>query len=583
LGLVKLFSANHIDRTREKTEVGMKRNTLTITAIALILAITISACSAATLLTERLAAPAARNASPKTDLTAAQAAAPTLVPQASAPAEPGLLAAYEGALEDLYNRVNPSVVNIRVVSQQTGPANSLPFFNMPGFPGNQGQPNGSTPQTPQFSQALGSGFVWDTQGHIVTNNHVVDGASKIEVTFYDGTVVQAKLVGADPYSDLAVVKVDVPASQLQPVTLIDSTQVKVGQLAIAIGNPFGLQGTMTVGIVSGLGRSLPVDIGATENGTYTIPDIVQTDAPINPGNSGGVLVDDQGQVIGVTSAIESPTRANAGIGFVIPATIVQKVVPALIQDGKIDHPWLGISGISLTPDLAQAMGLKPDQRGALVQEVTPNSPAEQAGLRPSDRAVTIDGQSANVGGDVIVGLNGEVVQKMDDLIALLFERTRVGQNVTLTVLRDGKEISVQVTLAARPAASSQPAASNAPAQPQTNQVWLGILGVPVTPEIASAMNLPADQQGVLVEQVEPGSPAEKAGLQAGSKQLDLNGQSITVGGDIIIGLNGKSISRVSDLRSLLSQYQSGQEVTLTILRGGQQQDVQVTLADRPNP
>ncbi len=561
----------------------MKRNTLSITAIALVLAITISACSAATLLTERLAAPAVQNASPNTGLAAAQAAAPTQAPQSPAPAEPGLLAAYEGALEDLYTRVNPSVVNIRVVSQQMGSTNRLPFFNMPGFPGNQGQPDGSTPQTPQFSQALGSGFVWDTQGDIVTNNHVVDGASKIEVTFYDGTTAQAKLVGADPYSDLAVVKVDMPASQLHPVTLTDSTQVKVGQLAIAIGNPFGLQGTMTVGIISGLGRSLPVDIGATENGSYTIPDIVQTDAPINPGNSGGVLVDDQGQVIGVTSAIESPTRANAGIGFVIPATIVQKVVPALIQDGKIDHPWLGISGISLTPDLAQAMGLKADQRGALVQEVTPNSPAEQAGLHASDKTVTIDGQSVNVGGDVIVGLDGEVIQKMDDLIALLFERTQVGQNVTLTVLRDGKEISVQATLAARPAASSQPAASNAPAQPQSSQVWLGILGIPVTPEIASAMNLPADQQGVLVEEVEPGSPAEKAGLQAGTKRLDLNGQSVTVGGDVIIRLDGKSVSQVSDLRNLLSHYQSGQEVTLTILRNGQQQDVQVTLANRPNP
>jgi S1-C subfamily serine protease len=570
-------------------EIGMKKYTFSITGIALILAITISACSAATLLSGQAVSSAAQNAAQNANPVAAPTLAPQAkasrpVSQAPAPVEPGLLAAYEGTLEDLYARVNPSVVNIQVLSQAAGSANSspgFPFFNMPGLPGNQGQPGGSAPQSPQFSQALGSGFVWDTQGDIVTNNHVIDGADKIEVTFYDGTAVPAKLVGADPYSDLAVVKVDVPASQLNPVTLIDSTQVKVGQLGIAIGNPYGLQGTMTVGIVSGLGRSLPVDIGATQSGSYTIPDIVQTDAPINPGNSGGVLVGDQGQVIGVTSAIESPTRANAGIGFVIPATIVQKVVPALIQDGKIDHPWLGISGTSLTPDLAQAMGLKADQRGALVQEVVQGSPAEQAGLRASDKAVTIDGQSINVGGDVVIGLDGEVVQKMDDLIALLFERTQVRQNVTLTVLRGGKEISVQITLAARPAATAQPAASNAPAGPQASGVWLGILGAPVTPEIARAMSLPSDQQGVLVEQVQPGSPAEKAGLQGGSKQLDLNGQSVAIGGDIILALDGQSVAQVSDLRSLLGQYQPGQEATLTILRDGKQQDVKVTLAEQP--
>jgi len=233
-----------------------------------------------------------------------------------------LLAAYQGTLENLYATVSPSVVNIRTVtkadaSNATIPQlPDIPFFNLP--------QNQQPPQ--QYQSALGSGFVWDAQGHIVTNNHVVNGADKIEVTFSDGTVLPATLVGADPDSDLAVIQVDAPAALLQPVRLGDSTAVKVGQLAIAIGNPFGLQGTMTTGIISAMGRSLPADESAAVS--YTIPDVIQTDAPINPGNSGGVLVDVQGQVLGVTSAIESPVRANAGIGFAIPSAIEAGLKPA---------------------------------------------------------------------------------------------------------------------------------------------------------------------------------------------------------------------------------------------------------------
>ena len=224
----------------------------------------------------------------------------------------------------------------RIQAQFTG----FPFFNLP---------QGQQPQQ-QYQSALGSGFVWDQNGDIVTNNHVVSGADKIEVTFSDGTIVPATLVGADPDSDLAVIKVDVPADKLHPVQLGDSSAVKVGQLAIAIGNPFGLEGTMTTGIISAVGRSLPANDNSTQS--YTIPDVIQTDAPINPGNSGGVLVDVQGQVLGVTSAIESPVRASAGVGFAIPSAIVNNVVPALIKDGKYVHSWLGISGTTLVPDLA---------------------------------------------------------------------------------------------------------------------------------------------------------------------------------------------------------------------------------------
>ncbi len=359
-------------------------------------------------------------------------------PQGSVPAS---IAAIERAIESIYNQVNPSVVNIQVLQK----AQALP----PGFPGIPGFPQQPGPSQP-FSRALGSGFVWDADGHVVTNNHVVAGADRISVTFYDGTIVSASLVGADPDSDLAVIKVDAPR-QLQPVTMADSVQVKVGKMVIAIGNPFGLQGTMTVGFVSGLGRLLPATQSAPGL-NYSIPDIIQTDAAINPGNSGGVLLNDAGMVIGVTSAIASQSGTSAGVGFAIPSAIVQKVVPELIKSGRYQHVWLGVAVTSLNPDLDNAMDLKSDQRGALVQSVTPGSPAEKAGLQASQRQATINGDQIKVGGDVIVGFEGQIIKSSDDLITFLARSGSVGQTVSLTVLREGKEMQVQVTLAARPAA-----------------------------------------------------------------------------------------------------------------------------------
>ena len=360
-------------------------------------------------------------------------------------ASSGALATLQSTFEQIYANVNPSVVNIDVI------------INSPATTSSQQQsPFGfGSPQTQGTQEALGSGFVWDAQGHIVTNNHVVAGASKITVTFSDGNTVDATLVAADPNSDLAVLQVNVPASQLHPVTMGDSSQVKVGQIAIAIGNPYGLSGTMTEGIVSGLSRSLPVGLNSstsqTQTGpTYTIPDIIQTDAAINPGNSGGVLVNDQGQVIGVTAAIRSPVDANSGIGFVIPSAIVQKIVPALISTGHYDHPWIGISGTSMTYDLAQAMNLNPEQKGALVVDVAPNSPAAAAGLQGSNNQVTINGQLVPVGGDVITAINGQTVNTFEDLSSYLINNTQAGQTVTLTILRQGQQQTVKLTLGTLP-------------------------------------------------------------------------------------------------------------------------------------
>ena len=337
----------------------LKTKNLWLVIVVLVSLVALSACS-----TPQISNVAAAQST--TDTAATPVAA-------QAPASADAVAALEGAFEQVYIQVNPSVVNIQI--SQTVDTTSLTLPEIPGFPQLQ------IPEEPQTQQALGSGFVWDTLGHIVTNNHVVEGAEKISVTFYDGTTVPAEIVGTDPDSDLAVIKVDVPTDQLHPVQVADSTQVKVGELVIAIGNPFGLEGTMTMGIISALGRTLPAQSASVEGRYYSIPDIIQTDAPINPGNSGGVLVDDTGQVIGVTAAIESAVQSSAGIGFVIPSQIVQKVVPALIETGHYDQPWIGISGTSMVPELATAMGLDTDQRGALVVDVTADGPADKAGLR----------------------------------------------------------------------------------------------------------------------------------------------------------------------------------------------------------
>jgi 2-alkenal reductase len=335
------------------------------------------------------------------------------------------VAALQNNLEQIYDTVNPTVVNIEV------------FYDT----GNQFTASSA-------SGSLGSGFVWDTRGNIVTNNHVVDDASQIYVTFENGMTVEAELVGADPNSDLAVIRVDIPAEDLFPARIADSDQVRVGQLAVAIGNPYGLAGTMTAGIVSALSRSLPVSSdSALTGGTYTIPDIIQTDAAINPGNSGGVLVNDLGEVIGVTAAIRSSAEANSGIGFVIPANIVSRVVPELIENGSFQHSWMGISGATLTPDLREALGLDADQRGVAVMQVVNGSPAADAGLHGS----ATGGQTDRLnGGDVIVAVDGVSVNQFEDLTSYLFNHTQVGQAITLTVLRQGEPIDLELALRAMP-------------------------------------------------------------------------------------------------------------------------------------
>ena len=433
----------------------MKKQIISLTSVVLLSVLILSACSGVSAAISKTGtnlnmplvavSPTTQAATSPSTSTSSSSTLQGVAPSAITAQTSGtdLLAAYEGTLENVYAAVNPQVVNIDVLSP-------VSTSNIQVFPGFQNIPQS---QTPQYAEALGSGFVWDKQGDIITNNHVVDGASKIEVTFSDGTTVPATIVGQDPYSDLAVIKVDVAADKLSPVTMADATQRQVGQLAIAIGNPFGLEGTMTVGIISAMGRDLPTSQAQSTGITasYSIPDVIQTDAAINPGNSGGVLVNEQGQVMGVTAAMESNSGSNAGIGFAIPSEIVQQVVPALISSGHYDHPYLGISGTNMTPDIAQAMGIDTTTRGALVEQVAPNGPAATAGLLGSNTTVTINGVQGTVGGDVITAIDGQPVKGMSDIIAYLALNTQVGQTVNLTVLRNGQTQTVQVTLGTRPA------------------------------------------------------------------------------------------------------------------------------------
>ena len=508
-------------------------------------------------------------ATAQTAATTATANVPQLVPPATD------ISDLQTALEQLYAAVNPTVVNIQVTMKADASLmerfQGLPEMpNLPNLPNlpfelNPNSPDGQDAPQPEIPQqrGQGSGFVWDKQGHIVTNNHVIDGAEKVTVTFADGLTLEAEVIGRDPESDLAVVKVDASKADLRPITLADSTQLRVGQFAVAIGNPFGLEGSMSFGIVSALGRSLPTSSSATGMGgpSYTIPDIIQTDAPVNPGNSGGVLLDLQGNLIGVPTAIESPVRGSSGVGYAVPSIIVQKVVPELIEKGVFEHPYIGLSGGTLNTEVAQAMDLPDTTRGVLVGAVSKGSPAEKAGLKGSDKEAEIDGQQVKVGGDVITAIAGQPIKDFEDLTTYLARSGKVGQQVELTVIRDGKETTMTLTLAARPAKQQVETASTDQPQAEPKAVpsgaWLGVAGITVTPEIAQAMDLADDQNGALVEEVVTGSPAEKAGLQASSKAFDLNGEQIMIGGDIVTAVDGKAVETMPDLSTAIKDSEAG--------------------------
>ena len=293
---------------------------------------------------------------------------------------------------------------------------------------------------------VGSGFVFDKKGHIITNAHVVKDAKKVVVTFLDGRSYNAEIIGIDEYTDIAVVKVNTDLSSLEPVSLGDSSSLKVGEPIAAIGNPFGLSGSMTSGIVSQLGRLLPTD------NQYSIPDVIQTDAAINPGNSGGPLLNMMGGVIGINTAIQSTTGSNTGVGFAIPSQTVAKIVPTLIEEGEYKHPWIGISGRDIDPDMAKVMELK-DAVGFLIITVIEDSPASKAGLIGSEKTISVEGVDYVIGGDIILAVDGIDVRKIDDILIHLQRAKAIGDEMVLEVLRDNRTTNITIILQERPNAN----------------------------------------------------------------------------------------------------------------------------------
>lgn len=345
-----------------------------------------------------------------------------------------LVAAQESVMIQIYQKAVPSVVNIQVIQGSGGNDGTGAFPNVPGVPEDF------------LERGEGSGFVWDDKGRIVTNQHVIDGAEIVTVIFSDRTQVLAKVLGGDTDSDLAVLELLEPIDGLNPIDLGDSSEVLVGQLAIAIGAPFGQEFTMTSGIVSAVGRTIRSGFSQ-----FTVPEVIQTDAPINPGNSGGPLLDRHGRVMGINTQIISRSGSNAGVGLAVPINIAKMVVPALIEDGKYEYSWLGISGGPVRPDVVQLMDLPEGIEGALVITVREDGPAADGGLTGSDRIEVVNGIQYALGGDTITGIDGSKVRDMTDLIVYLTNNTRPGDEIMLEVIhQDGTSEDLQIVLGTRP-------------------------------------------------------------------------------------------------------------------------------------
>ena len=341
-----------------------------------------------------------------------------------------MLAAFEEALNRIYVSAVPSVVYIRVPS-----AAASAFQGVPGIPDD-------------LLWSAGSGFVWDDEGHIVTNHHVVEDAigqpGSVTVVFSDSSQAKGTVIGSDPHSDLAVIKLEDGDWSLVPATLGDSSSVRVGQLTVAIGAPFGQEFTMTSGIVSAVGRNI------SGQGQFTIPEVIQTDSAINPGNSGGPLLDRHGRVIGINTQIISRTGSFSGVGMAVPVDIAKRVIPPLISEGEFDYPWLGVSIAPVETAYAEEVGLPTDTRGALIITVVDGSPADKAGLLGSESTVEIDGIEFRAGGDIVVSIGEHAISNPSELIAHLTYHNGPGERIILGILRDGQPKDLEVTLGRRP-------------------------------------------------------------------------------------------------------------------------------------
>jgi serine protease Do len=438
----------------------------------------------------------------------------------------GALLALDHAMETLAARVTPAIVNVAVTSktkaddraQMEIPDDMRQFFG-PGF-------NFPRQQQPQIEHGIGSGVIISPDGYIVTNNHVVDGAVDLRVTMSDRRVLPAKLIGNDPLTDLAVIKIE--GKNLPNVPWGDATALHPGQTVLAFGNPFGFRFTVTRGIVSALNRPNPSPTDARKPGQF-----IQTDAAINPGNSGGPLVNARGEVVGINTFLISQSGTFSGMGFAIPTQIVRPTVDALIRDGKVNHGYMGIGINDVTPENAKFFESK-DNRGAIVTQVEPNSPGAKAGLKVGDLITAVDGREVSDAGQlqVVVG------------------QTRPGTTVKLQVLRDGKSIDLHVTLekmGARDKGDDE-SANNQSGKPR----W-GLALADITPDVRQQLNASTDVKGAVIERVIPGSSADNAGLRSG---------------DIIVGVNRHDVQSASEVKKALADVPKGQDVLLLVWSSG---------------
>jgi len=437
------------------------------------------------------------------------------------------LLALDNAMETLAARVTPAIVNVAVTSktkvddqaQAEIPDEMRRFFG-PGFNFPHQQ------QGPQIEHGIGSGVIISPDGYIVTNNHVVDGAVDMRVTMSDRRVLSAKLIGTDPLTDLAVIKVD--GHNLPSVPWGDATKLRPGQTVLAFGNPFGLRFTVTRGIVSALNRPNPSASDARKPGQF-----IQTDAAINPGNSGGPLVDARGEVVGINTFLISKSGTFSGMGFAIPTQIVRPTVEALIRDGKVSHGYMGLGITDVTPENAKFFDSK-DNRGAIVTQVEANSPAAKAGLKV---------------GDLITSINGHEVSDASQL-QVMVGQTHPGTTIKLAVNREGKDMEVPVTLekmGARDKGEDESASS------ETGKPRWGLGLGDITPDVRQQLEAPDDVKGAVVERVLPGSPADNAGLRRG---------------DVILSVNRHQTASVSDVKKALADIPKGQDALLLVRSNG---------------
>ncbi len=450
----------------------------------------------------------------------------------------GPLLSLDEAMETVAARVTPAIVNVAVTSKVTPKMareqqqddqdgqddqsqGMQQFFGMPGMPFGHMQP-----QQPQIAHGIGSGVIISPNGYIITNNHVVEGATEIRVTLSDRRILTAKLVGTDPLTDLAVIKVD--ATNLPNIPMGNSAALKPGQTVLAFGNPFGMRFTVTRGIVSALNRPNPYSDDARKPGQF-----IQTDAAINPGNSGGPLVNAHGEVIGINTFLISPSGSFSGMGFAIPTQIVQPTVDSIIRFGKVSHAYMGVGITDVTPENAKFFDLK-DNTGAVITQVEPDSPGAKAGLKV---------------GDVITELNG---QKVSDAGQLQMEvgQKRPDTKIDLQVMRDGKSVSVPVTLEAM---GSRDHSDKLNASSENGKPRWGVGIADLTPDVRDQIGAPTNVKGAVIEKVQPGSPADDAGLAPGQ---------------VIVGVDRHPTQTASDVQKALSSVPKGQDALVLVWANG---------------